>query len=211
MPERQQPDSARILESPQRMTHELRSKVFDSLGTQGLYLRFIPSSVVNQRNLFPLEPEDGQKTFVDLADVLILPITSRVIGLWRLESHSPDKRPASAGRERSRWFRCDAFQVPVQRVKMAYQLGRAAFRSAVGRALKRLPLMARTSSAGHSGTLFPARERRTSVSISLKFQPLTELHHLEQRLLHGRRTLRPGMVYGRALRTAFTSECTRLS
>src|SRR5271170_5858967 len=63
------------------MTQELRSKIFDSLGKQLLYLRLMPSRVVNQRNIFPSESEHGQKAFVDLVDIPILPITRRVIGL----------------------------------------------------------------------------------------------------------------------------------
>src|SRR5277367_5966282 len=67
------------------MTQEVRPKVFNSLGQQCFYFRLMPSSVVNQRNIFPLESQHGQKTFVDLVDVPILPITRRVIGLGTQE------------------------------------------------------------------------------------------------------------------------------
>ena len=38
--------------------------------TQSFDFRVMPSGVVNQRDIFPFESEHGQKTFVDIVDVL---------------------------------------------------------------------------------------------------------------------------------------------
>ena len=63
------------------MRQKVSSDVFNRLHPDGFNLRLLPSAVLKESNTLPLKTEGREHAFVEVLEVSILPIASRVIGL----------------------------------------------------------------------------------------------------------------------------------